>query len=304
MKTVMLGQSGLFSSRLAYGCMRIAGDGSTADREKGKSAIRTAIEEGYTHFDHADIYGGGACEALFGDVLRETPGLRDRLLITSKCGIRLADPPAAGLPKRYDFSRQHILNSVDGSLRRLGVESLDLLLLHRPDFLMDPEQVAETFRLLKRSGKVLHFGVSNFKPQKLEMLQSFCDEPLHVNQVEINVDNLEALQDGTLDQCQRLGITPMAWCPLGGVAYPAWNANLTADQASRIRTELEEQAKRYDAEPWVVVLGWLLRHPAGITPIVGSTRPDRIRAATRALELEYSVGDWYRLLQARDGEVA
>ena len=161
MKTINLGNSGQESSRLLYGCMRINGDNSPADKEKGKEAIRAAVDAGYNHFDHADIYGGGECESIFSEVLKEMPGLREKILITDKCGIRLPDEPATGDPKRYDFSRQHITRSVEGSLQRLGTDYMDCLLLHRPDFLFDPEDVAGTFRILKEEGKVRHFGVSN-----------------------------------------------------------------------------------------------------------------------------------------------
>lgn len=305
MKTTTLGKSDLVSSRLVYGCMRIAGENTAQDREKGRNAIRAAIAEGYTHFDHADIYGGGECESIFSEVLTEMPGVREKLLITDKCGIRLPDQPQAGHPKRYDFSRQHILDSVDASLQRLGVDYMDLLLLHRPDYLFDPNDVAETFRILKASGKVRHFGVSNFRPSQLSMLQAFCEEPLLVNQVEVNIHNMNTLEDGTLDQCQQLNITPMPWCPLGGVVYPAWGNTLTEGQSARIHAELALQADKYGAEPWIVILAWLLKHPSRMTPIIGSTRPERIRAAKQSLELEYTAQDWYRLLQARNGaEVA
>lgn len=302
MKSMNLGKSELLSSRLAYGCMRISGDNSRADRERGKQAVRAAIEAGYTHFDHADIYGDGACETLFAEVLRETPQLRERLLINSKCGIRVADQPLQGDPKRYDFSRRYLLDSVEGSLRRLGVDCLDLLLLHRPDFLFKPEEVAGTFEILQETGKVRYFGVSNFHPSQVSMLQTFCSMPLLANQVEINMDNLDAFADGTLDQCQELTISPMAWCPLGGVVYPAWGNTLSKDQARRILAELELQAEKYAAEHWVVMLAWLLKHPAGIIPIIGSTRPSRIRAAKQSLELAYTAEDWYRLLRARNGQ--
>jgi len=282
--------------------MRISGDNSTTDREKGKEAIRAAIEAGYNHFDHADIYGGGQCESIFAEVLDEMPGTREKLLITSKCGIRLPDQPNAGDPKRYDFSREYILESVDGSLKRLGVEYLDLLLLHRPDYLFDPEDVAGTYEILEESGKVRHFGVSNFKPSQFSMLQSYCSMPLLANQVEINIDNVDAFYDNTLDQCQEFNVSPMAWCPLGGVVYPAWGNTLSEDQTNRVMAELELQAEKYAAKPWVVILAWLLKHPAGILPIVGSTRPSRIRAARQSLELAYTSEDWYRLLQARDGK--
>ena len=302
MQSMKIGNSDLVSSRLVYGCMRIAGDNSLADREKGKAAIRAAIEAGYTHFDHADIYGAGECESVFAEVLSESPGLRNELIITSKCGIRLPGGPQEEAPKRYDFSRDYILSSVAGSLHRLGVEQLDLLLLHRPDLLLDPREVAGTLKELGDSGTVRHFGVSNFRPSQLRMLQTFCDMSLLVNQVEINIDNIDAIVDGTLDQCQELGITPMAWCPLGGVAYPGWAHNLSEEQATRVAAELERQSEKYETEPWIVALAWLLRHPAGIMPIIGSTRPSRIGAATRSREIDYSREDWYRLLEARNGQ--
>jgi predicted oxidoreductase len=301
MQTVTIGRSELVSSRLVYGCMRIAGDHSPAALERGKGAIRAAIEAGYTHFDHADIYGGGACERLFAEVLREDPQIRDRLVITSKCGIRVAGQPPSGDPKRYDFSQEHIRRSVDGILQRLGVDRLDLLLLHRPDHLCNPEEVAAAFRALQESGRVRYFGVSNFRPGQLAMLQAHCPLPLLANQVEINIDELSALEDGTLDQCLERNISPMAWCPLGGVVYPAWGNRLSGEQTDRIRAELDRQSAKYGADDWIVILAWLLRHPAGILPIIGSTRPDRIRAARRSLDLDYSREDWYRLLEARNG---
>ena len=301
METIALGSSGLVSSRLVYGCMRISGDNSPADREKGKQAIRAAIEAGYTHFDHADVYGGGACETIFAEVLSDMPLLREKLLITGKCGIRIPGDPIEGNPKRYDFSRQYLIDSVDAILQRLGVDYLDLFLLHRPDYLFGAEDVAATLGALKEAGKVNHFGVSNFRPSQLTMLQSYCPMPLVANQVEINIDNMSAFADGTLDQCQQLNISPMAWCPMGGVVYPAWGDKLTEEQTGRIQSELALQAEKYETEPWIVILAWLLKHPAGILPIVGSTRPSRIKAATKSLKLEYTRVDWYRLLQAREG---
>jgi predicted oxidoreductase len=301
MKSIVLGRSGLESSRLVYGCMRICGDNTLADRDKGKEAVRAAIDAGYTHFDHADIYGGGSSEAVFCEVLRESPGLREKLVVTSKCGIVQPEESGGSFTKRYDFSREYILTSVEGSLRRLGIDHLDLLLLHRPDFLMDAKQVAATFEMLKEQGKVRYFGVSNFQPSQLSLLQAHCSVPLVVNQIEVNIDNVSAIVDGTLDQCQELNIAPMAWCPLGGVAYSAWGGTLNDQQSERIRHELIVQSEKYAAEPWIVILAWLLRHPAGILPIVGSTTPSRIRAATSALDINYTRVDWYRLWQARNG---
>ncbi len=287
MKTIPLGQTGLQASRLAYGCMRL--DGETA-----KHAVMAAFDAGYTLFDHADIYGDGTCEALFGEVLRESPGLRDKILIQSKCGIRKD-------PARYDFSRDYIIQSVEGSLGRLGIEQLDLFLLHRPDYLMHAGEVAEAFATLKSSGKVAHFGVSNFSTSQVDLLQSALTEPLLINQVEINIHNIDAFENGVLDQCQRSGIIPQAWCPIAGVAYPAWGNTFSDADNAGIRSELERQSAIYDADDWIIALAWLLKHPAMISPIIGSTKPSRIAAATTALDIEYTREDWYRLLEAREG---
>ncbi len=293
MQTITVGSSDVIASRLAYGCMRIADD-----RDRGKRAIHAAVDAGYTLFDHADVYGGGDSETLFGEVLRESPGLRDRVLVQGKCGIRVADEHG---PQRYDFSRDYIIGSVEAILGRLGIEQLDLFLLHRPDYLMAADEVAESFAALKTGGKVAHFGVSNFSTSQFELLQSTVAEPLLINQVEINLHNIDALQGGVLDQCQRLGVTPQAWCPLAAVAYPAWGNRFTQEDENRIRAELDRQSAHYGCDAWVVALAWILRHPAQIQPIIGSTTPERIAAAATALDVDYSREDWYRLFEARNG---
>jgi len=299
MKKIYYKNSTLFSSRLIYGCMRIAGDNSAQDKTKGKLAIRAALDAGYTHFDHADIYGDGHCESLFGELLielkKETPAIREQLIITSKAGIRRD-------PQHYDFSKDYIINSVESSLQRLNTDYLDMFLLHRPDYLFNAQDVADTFMQLKASGKVKHFGVSNFSPSQVSLLQSVLAEPLLVNQIEVNIHNINSLTDGTLDQCQQLGITPIAWCPLGGVAYPAWGNTFSPADEGRIEIELAQQAKKYNCLPWQLILAWLLKHPANISPIIGSTTPERINAAIKALEIKYSHEDWYRLLEARNGQ--
>ena len=301
MQTITVGSSDLESSRLVYGCMRIAGDGSRADLDKGKRALRAAVDAGYTQFDHADIYGSGQCESLFGEFLAENPGAREHIIVTTKCGIRLAGDPSQDSPARYDFSAAHITNSVEGSLKRLGIERIDLLLLHRPDYLFRADEVAVTLEALKASGAVAHFGASNFTPSQVELLQSAIGDALLVNQVEINLHNISALTDGTLDQCQRSGMTPQAWCPIAGVAYPAWGNTFTADDEQRIRTELDRQREKYEVEDWIIALAWLLKHPAGISPIIGTTTPKRIEAAKQSLGVKYKRVDWYRLLEARNG---
>lgn len=301
MESIRLGKSDLLSSRLAYGCMRIAGDGSTSDRNKGKRAVHVAIDEGYTLFDHADIYAEGLSEQVFGDALQETPSLRDDIIIVGKCGIRLPGQPDEHDPARYDFRAKYIKDCVEGSLQRLRTERLDLLLLHRPDFLMRTDEVVEAFAQLRQAGKVAHFGVSNFTESKLELLQSALADPLLLHQVEINLHNIDAIVGGTLDQCQRLGITPQAWCPVAGVAYPAWGNTFTAEDERRLHAELAIQSGKYGVDAAQLALAWLLKHPAGISPLIGSTTPERIRGAKRALDVPYSREDWYRLLEARLG---
>ncbi len=256
----------------------------------------------YVYESHLFSYGGGVCETLFGELLAESPSLRDELIITSKAGIRPFNEAIPLAPTRYDFSQQYLLNSVEGILKRLNIDCLDMFLLHRPDYLFSAAEVAETFELLQKQGKVKHFGVSNFNPSQFSLLQSACNMPLLVNQVEINIHNINTLLDGTLDQCQQLNVTPIAWCPLGGVAYPAWGNTFSNEDEQRIAAELTRQAGYYQCEAWIVILAWLLKHPAGICPIIGSTTPQRIADATKALAIEFSREDWYRLLEARNGQ--
>ena len=301
MKKIDIKQTDLQTSRLIYGCMRITGDGSSAELENGKKAITSAIDAGYNHFDHADIYAGGGSEQLFGEVIKGSSSLREKLIITSKAGIRFADSPNKGDVGRYDFSKSYLLNAVEGSLKRLHTEYLDMFLLHRPDYLFDPDEVAEVFSALKLSGKVNHFGVSNFSPSQLSLLQSAVDVPLVVNQVEINLHNITSLENGTLDQCMEKNITPMAWCPIAGIAYTAWGNTFTQAQEQRLLAETNRQAEKYQCQPWIIAFAWLLKLPAKVCPIVGSSNEQRIWQAKQALEINYSREDWYRLLEARNG---
>jgi predicted oxidoreductase len=303
MQSLPLGRSELRTSRLAYGCWRIAqANDPTTDFNTARAAIEAALEAGYTLFDHADIYCHGRAEESFGRFLAQMPGVREKIVIATKCGIRFAGDPLPDAPYRYDFSREYIIRQCEASLRRLGVEQIDLYQLHRPDWLMDPHEVADAFDRLQRAGKVRIFGVSNFTPSQLDLLQSAWREPLVVNQVEISLCQRAAFTDGTLDQCQQRNILPLAWSPLGG--------GLLADGASEIldhqRTYkvvdlimmLDEVAKAHDCTREAAALAWLLRHPAGIVPIVGSTRPERIRAAAKATEVVLTREEWYRLLVA------
>ncbi|MBN2802319.1 MAG: aldo/keto reductase [Deltaproteobacteria bacterium] len=301
MEKIKLGNSNLQSSRLVYGCMRISGDNSLENRKKGKAAIYKAIELGFTNFDHADIYGGGNSETLFGEILEENKELRDKIIITGKCGIRLSNEPEKGNPGRYDFSDEHITSSVEGSLKRLKTDHLDMLLLHRPDYLFNADKVAKTLQKLKDKGLVNYFGVSNFKPSQFKLLQSRLDFDLLVNQIEINIHNISSLEDGTIDQCQELEISPQAWCPLGGVAYPAWGNTFTKETEKRIENELARQSEKYNSTQSAIILAWLLRHPSQILPIIGSTSIEHIEESVKSFDISYTREDWYQLLEARNG---
>ena len=311
MKSISLGTSKLAGSRLAYGCWRIAdrSDPKQAERDtkaQGRAAVIAAYEAGYTLFDHADIYGDGVPETIFGEVLKEVSGMREKILIATKCGIRKPGDPNPDSPYRYDFSGDYIMQSCDASLKRLGVETIDIYQLHRPDFLMDPHEVAGAFCVLKDAGKVREFGVSNFKPSQVAALQKACPLPLIINQVEISLANLNCFSDGTLDQCLTEHITPMAWSPLAaGLLADGAKSLLPAQKNYRpqkIVEALDEVAKSHEVSRQVVALAWLLKHPSKIVPIIGSTIPARIREATTALDLKMTREEWYRLFVAARGE--
>jgi len=311
MRTIPLGVSSLTSSRLAYGCWRVAGtwdpaEVTAASREAGRRAVIAAYEAGYTLFDNADIYCRGEAERILGEALKEVSGMRDRIVIVTKGGIRPAGDPQPDSPGRYDFSAPHLLHACEQSLRRLGIEIIDLYLLHRPDFLAYPEEVAQAFSQLKAAGKVRCFGVSNFRPTLLTALQAACPMPLVAHQVEISLAKLDALIDGTLDQCLIERITPMAWSPLAG-GLIGGGANRLLPSQTPYRPEqflpaVDALARARGVSRTVVALAWLLKHPAKILPIVGTTNPEHIRDAAKAAELELTREEWYRLLIAARGE--
>jgi len=284
-------------SRLVAGMWRLANWG-LSDAEL-LNLIHACLDLGITTFDHADIYGNYACEERFGRALALEPALRERMQIVTKCGIKLisANRPTHRL-KHYDTSRAHLLASVENSLRMLGTNRLDLLLIHRPDPLLDADEVAEAFAALRQAGKVLHFGVSNFLPWQFDLLASRLDFPLVTNQVEASVLHLDALHDGTLDQCQRLGIAPMAWSPLGGGRLFRGEDR----QAARVYQALTEVGEQLgNASPDQVALAWLLRHPARILPVLGTGKVERIRQATQAGTLQLSREQWFTIWSASTG---
>ncbi|MCX6904493.1 MAG: aldo/keto reductase, partial [Verrucomicrobia bacterium] len=265
-----------------------------------------AYESGYTLFDHADIYCDGAAETIFGQVLKQVSGMKKRVVLASKCGIRKKGVPKPDCPFRYDFSADHIIRSCEASLKRLGVETIHIYQLHRPDYLCQPEEVAGAFAQLKQQGKVLEFGVSNFRPSQVALLQKACPMPLMVHQVQISLAHLDCLEDGTLDQCLAEKMTPLAWSPLGGgqLADVMPIDLRTKDHAARLglREEMEHLARERGSSRTIVALAWLLKHPSGIVPIVGSTKPERIREAAKALDFALSREEWYSLLEAARGE--
>lgn len=265
--------------------------------------IEENLALGVTSFDHADIYGGYTVEALFGEALALQPSLRERLQLVDKCGIKLVSPQRpAHRVKSYDTSGGHIVASVEHSLRALHTDRLDLLLIHRPDALLDADEVAHTFATLKREGKVLHFGVSNFLPWQFELLDAAMARQglrLVTNQVELHPLHVAPLHDGTLDQAQRLGFRPMIWSPLAGgrlVAEPGDDA-----AARRVQAELQRQAEAHRVSPTAMALAWLMRHPARPVPVTGSRRIEAMKDAVAALGVQLDRESWHALWQAGQG---
>ncbi len=310
MKTQLLGTSGIEISRLSYGCMRISGswDRTTVDDtviRHGIEALEAAVDAGYTFFDHADICGDTACESIYGHALEKHPDWRGRLVVATKCGIRFEDEPNPGQPHRYDFSYEHILTSVEESLQRLRLQTIDLLMLHRPDFLADPAEIARAFTELRAAGKVREFGVSNFRPSLFSAVQSALPFALQVNQVEIHPLRLDCFTDGTLDQCLERGVTPMAWSPLAqgrvGTGQDPKTDAPNREHHLAILATLDQAAAQFGCDRTVIALAWLLRHPAGIVPVVGSAKPENIRNAALATNIEMDRDTWYRILLAARG---
>jgi predicted oxidoreductase len=255
--------------------------------------IEQALELGITSFDHADVYGDYAVEARFGDALAVSPGLRERLLLVTKCGIKLVRPsrPAHSI-KSYDTSRAHVVASVDNSLRALRTDRIDLLLIHRPDALMNADELAATFTALRAAGKVLHFGVSNHSPVQFALLHKRL--PLTTNQIEFSPLQMKALDDGTLDQAQDQATPPMVWSPLAGGRL----ISAADEQAQRVRAVLEALGRPHGVSAATMAYAWIRRHPSRPIPITGSGRIDALREAVAALRIELSAEDWYRVWQA------
>ena len=259
------------------------------------SWIERALALGITSFDHADIYGGYRAEALFGEALRAAPGLRERLVLVTKCGIRLPSEAHAVRVKHYDTSMGYVRGQVEASLRNLATDRLDLVLIHRPDALMDAAALADTFATLTREGKVLRWGVSNHSVSQFALLHA--RHALATNQIELSPLALGALDDGTLDQAQQLGLRPMVWSPLAGGRL------LRGDDAPalRVRAVLQTIAARLGTSLATLAYAWVLRHPSRPHVITGSGRIDGLREAVAALDVRLDAEDWYAIWTAGAG---
>ncbi|MBP3938287.1 MAG: aldo/keto reductase [Clostridia bacterium] len=281
-------------SQVALGCMRIA-DMSASEAER---YISEAVELGYNYFDHADIYGGGECERVFGSGLALNKSLRDKIIIQTKCGIR---------KEMYDFSKEHILNSVDNSLKSLGVEKIDVLLLHRPDLLMEPEEVAEAFDYLYESGKVGAFGVSNHSASQIELLKTAVKQDIKINQMQLSITNATMISSGAnvnlqnrdginydgylRDYCRLNSITVQPWSPLQhGFISGTFLENPDFEE---LNIKLRNLAEKYGTTDTGIAIAWLLRLPEKMQPVVGSINVTRLEEISKAADISLSREDWY-----------
>jgi len=299
MNTIKIARCDLDASEIALGCMRI----SSMSTQDIATLIHTALDEGITFFDHADVYGGGTSEEKFAEALDMTPRLRDTMILQTKVGIRTGS---------FDFSKEHILEAVEGSLKRLRTDHLDVVLLHRPDALVEPEDVAEAFTILQDSGKVTYFGVSNQNPMQIELLTKFVKQPIIINQLQLSITNTSMIDTGInvnmasdasidrdgsiLDYCRLKDITIQPWSPfqygffegvfLDNDTFPELNAQINAVAASRGVTNT------------AIAIAWLLRHPARMQPIIGTTNPTRVKDACKASDVKLTRQEWYDIYLA------
>ena len=296
MNKIDIGKSGLEASEIVLGCMRI----DKMSVEELSNYVDTAMAEGITLFDHADIYGKGYCEELFGKMLASRAGLREKIQIQSKCSIR---------DGYYDFSKEHILTSVDKSLQRLRTDYLDLLILHRPDTLMEPEEVAEAFDILQSSGKVCNFGVSNCNSMQIELLKSCVKQPLLVNQMQFSIMNSGMVNSGIqvntsfegsidrhgsiLEYCRLKNITLQAWSPFQYGFFEG--IFIDNDKFPELNQVLGRIATEKGVSKSAIAVSWILRHPAKMQTIVGTTNTERLKDICTASNVELSRAQWYEI---------
>jgi len=289
--------SGIKFSSVIAGCMRLGEWGSKYNTDGYEKFIDGCLDLGVDNFDHADIYGGFSTEQEFGAVLKRRPDLKSKVKITTKCSIKF---PCDNRPnyksKFYDSTPEDIIKSVDNSLSYLNVDSIELLLLHRPDLLLDARAVADTFVELNKQGKVKYFGVSNYTTDQFDLLNSFY--PLINNQLEVSLLHLDAFYNGTLNQCQKLDITPTAWSPLGGGTI---FKDTQDEKALRIKEAAKDLMVTYNCNLSQLLLAWLAQHPTGIRPLLGTSKVSRVEEAVKAVNIKMTRADWYLMLEASRG---
>ncbi|UVI28335.1 aldo/keto reductase [Paenibacillus spongiae] len=299
MRTIKLGSSALEVPVIAVGCMRI----NSLDKVQAEQFVQTALEEGANFFDHADIYGGGACEEIFADAIHMNDDIREKIILQSKCGIR------SGM---FDFSKEHILESVDKILKRLKTDYLDILLLHRPDTLVEPEEVAAAFDQLESSGKVRHFGVSNQNPMQIQLLKKSVKQPIVANQLQLSITNATMISSGfnvnmenasavnrdgsILDYCRLNDITIQPWSPFQYGFFEG--VFLGNDKFPDLNQKIDEIAEKYEVSNTTIAMAWLLRHPAHMQPVTGTMNIERLKDCCKASEIQLTREEWYGIFRA------
>lgn len=281
-------------SPIIIGTMRWGIWGANHSEKEVQKLIETSLEKGFSTFDHADLYGDYTTEKLFGDAFSQMNINREEVQLISKCGIEMPCENRNYQIKSYNYSKEHILKSVENSLGNLQTEYLDLLLLHRPSPLMNPQEIGEAFEELREKKWVRHFGVSNFSPSQFELINDVF--PLITNQVEISINQTDAFDDGTLDQLMRKGLQPMAWSVLGNYF------SKESEQNSRIRLVLVELCKKYNVDENQILLAFILKHPSRILPVIGTSRWEMIKKFKESLDINLEREDWFKLLEASEGK--
>ena len=284
-------------SKIIIGVMRWGIWGANHSESSVQNLIETSLEEGLSTFDHADIYGGYTTEELFGKAFSEMKIDRENIQLITKCGICLPSEKKNFPLKYYNYSKEYIIHQVEESLRNLKTDYIDLLLLHRPSPLMNPEEIAESFDFLREKKKVRHFGVSNFSPSQFNLMNDAF--PIITNQVEISINNVNAFYDGTLDQMMLQKLQPMAWSVMGNYF------SVDSEENKRIKEVLKELCIQYNATENQILLAFLLKHPAKILPVIGTSQINTIKKFKEALSIDLDREDWFKLLEAKKGnEVA
>lgn len=294
-----LGASSLEVPVVSVGCMRI----NSLDKKEAEHFVQTALEQGANFFDHADIYGAGSCEEIFAEAIHMNADVREKIILQSKCGIRKG---------MFDFSKEHILESVDNSLKRLNTDYLDILLLHRPDTLVEPEEVAEAFDILENAGKVRHFGVSNQNPMQIQLLQKFVKQPIVANQLQLSITNSTMISSGfnvnmendaavnrdggILDFCRLHDITIQPWSPFQYGFFEG--VFLDNEKFPELNQKINEIAEKYSVSNTTIAIAWLLRHPAKMQPVIGTMNETRLKDCIKASDIHLSRQEWYDIFRA------